>query len=270
MAMRRSDWIEVGGASLHWAISGTGPATLVLVHEMGGSIESWDEVVEALGEGFQVLRYDQRGFGRSEKSTQLSMEQMVDDLAALLEALQIKTPVFLAGAALGAALCMAFALRHPDLVKALVLSSPATGGMPAAAMQATQARMELVRQGGLRAVTDIMLAVTYPAALRLDQQRFERYRQQWLVNDPESFIAFNFLPGSFDLLPRLPELACPCLVIGCSLDAVRPAARSAELAALIPGALYEQADSGHYMPVQTPALFAEHLRAFLGGAAFKQ
>src|ERR1700746_1551689 len=60
-------WIEVNGTSLRYELSGSGKTTLVLVHEMGGTLDSWDRVLPALNNTRQVLRYDTRGAGLSEK-----------------------------------------------------------------------------------------------------------------------------------------------------------------------------------------------------------
>ena len=255
------DWIEVNGVCLRFDLSGAGP-TVVLVHEMGGSLESWDGVLEGL-QGFKVLRYDQRGSGLSEKGTAMSLETLATDLLALLDALDCTAPVVLGGAALGAALCMHFALAHPHRTRCLVVSSPAPGGADTAARTKMSGWIAAVRQGGMRAVTDAMLEATYPSALRADGTRFERHRMRWLTNDPESFMATIGLAMSFDLRGQLANIRVPTLVIGCLLDSIRPAGRSAELAALIPGSLYVEAPSGHFLPLQHPPLFAAILEDFL-------
>ncbi len=61
---------------------------------------------------------------------------------------------------------------------------------------------------------------------------------------------------SMDLLPGLGGVSCPVKVVGCRHDVIRTPARSAEIAALMPRANFVEADSGHYMPIQDPELFA--------------
>ena len=263
MAAPEPDWVEADGVCLRYALSGAGPEIMVLVHEMGGCIESWDEIAPALEAEARVLRYDQRGFGLSEKTAEITVEAMVADLAGLLDALAISEPVTLVGAALGAALCLAFALAHPERVKRLALSSPATGGMTAHAAEAMEGRALKVRAGGWREVSDAMFAVTYPPELAADRDRYERHRRRWLTMPTESFIAVNRLMAALDLTADLPRIACETLVIGCAFDRIRPPARSAELAALIPGARYVEIASGHYAPIQTPQLFAAQILALL-------
>ena len=50
------DFIEANGAGLRCELSGGGDRTLVLVHEMGGSLESWDDVAPRLAKSRRVLR----------------------------------------------------------------------------------------------------------------------------------------------------------------------------------------------------------------------
>ena len=61
------DFIEINGVALRCELSGRGDHTLVLVHEMGGALESWDDVAPRFAETRRVLRYDTRGAGLSQK-----------------------------------------------------------------------------------------------------------------------------------------------------------------------------------------------------------
>jgi 3-oxoadipate enol-lactonase len=62
---------------------------------------------------------------------------------------------------------------------------------------------------------------------------------------------------------ELTQLRCPVLVIGGSLDRVRPPALAQAAANVIPGARYVEVQTGHYMSVQTPDLIADCIDAFL-------
>ena len=59
-------WVEANGAVLRCELAGSVGPTVVLLHEAGGALESWDAVAAALRLRCRVLRYDQRGFGMSE------------------------------------------------------------------------------------------------------------------------------------------------------------------------------------------------------------
>src|SRR5215207_11206638 len=98
------DFVEVNGTALRYEMSGDGPSTLVLIHEMGGTLESWDLVVPLLSPRRNILRYDTRGAGLSQKVRgALSIDTMADDLVALMDRLGIAGKVALAGMAVGGA-----------------------------------------------------------------------------------------------------------------------------------------------------------------------
>ena len=76
----------------------------------------------------QVLRYDTRGAGLSEKVRgALTFDTMADDLIALLDALGIKQKIALAGVAVGGGIALNAAARFPDRIAAVVAGSPAVG-----------------------------------------------------------------------------------------------------------------------------------------------
>lgn len=256
------EWIETNGVVLRYEVSGAGRVPLLLIHELGGSLEFWDPVLPAFQQAFRVVRYDLRGFGMSEKVRVLRLDDMLGDIAGLLDALTITEPCHVVGPALGAGIALAFAARYPARVRRLAVSSPATG-VPAERRAQSLGRADLVERGGMRASVDQSLARSYPERFRGDRQRFEQYRRRWLANDPEGFAAINRMLTEIDVTPHLGRIACPTLVIGCTDDTIRPAHEVEALARHIPGARYVEAASGHFMPHQTPELFLETVLPFL-------
>ena len=122
------EFVELDGVGLRFELSGKGDRTLVLVHEMGGSLESWDEVAPRFAESRRVLRYDTRGAGLSQKVRgDLHIDTMADDIAGLLDHIGIEGKVALAGIAVGGAIALHFAARYPERASAVAVGSPATG-----------------------------------------------------------------------------------------------------------------------------------------------
>ena len=81
------NFTEVNGTALRYDLDGNGLSSLVLIHEMGGTLESWDFVTPLLSGKRRILRYDTRGAGLSQKVRgMLTIDAMVDDLVALLDA----------------------------------------------------------------------------------------------------------------------------------------------------------------------------------------
>jgi 3-oxoadipate enol-lactonase len=256
-------FIELDGIGLRYELSGQGERTLVLVHEMGGSLESWDEVVPHFTGSHRVLRFDTRGAGMSQKVRgELTFETMAADIAALLDALGIAGKVALAGVAVGGAIVLQFAAQYPERAGAVIVGSPATGISPLRRAGALDRLARIEADGMAFAVEDAMLN-GYAPELRGDIRRFEQFRARWLGNDPASYATIWRMLANADMEKTLSGLHCPALVIGGILDRVRPPPMAQQVAAAIPGARYIEVPTGHYMAVQTPDLIANTIADFL-------
>lgn len=256
-------FIEVNGAALRYDLSGAGDKALVLVHEMGGTLESWDDVLPALSKGRKVLRYDTRGAGLSEKLRgHGDIDVMADDIIALLDHCGIKGKVAIAGIAVGAAIAIHFAARHANRTAALIPMGPATG-IPPERREATLAAAAKMEQVGIRPGIDAVLATTYPEILRGDKGRFDRVRAQRMGNDPASQAAIYRMLVAMDLTADYPKITCPTLFLAGKHDGLRPPATVEPLVKLIKGARFEALETAHFMSQQTPDLVAGHMLRFL-------
>lgn len=258
------EWIEISGVVLRYELSGAGSVPLLLIHELGGSLELWDQVLPTLQKEFRVLRFDLRGSGMSEKATPFQLDKLLGDIDGLLNALALVEPCHVIGPAFGAGIALAFAAQYPVRVRCLVVSSPATGIQPERRAQVLQ-RAETIEREGMRAVVEQSLARSYPERFRGDQERFEQYRRRWLTNDPEGFAGISRMLAEVDLTQQYARIRCPTLLIGCTYDSLRPPHEVERIAHQIAGARYVEVASGHFLPYQTPELFLETVLPFLRG-----
>jgi 3-oxoadipate enol-lactonase len=250
-------WIEANGVQLRYDLQAGSPATIVLLHEMGGMLESWDAVVPLLAPFASVLRYDQRGAGLSEKPPgPYAVTQAANDLAALLVALAITEPVAVAGAAVGAAVAAAFAARHPQAVAALALLAPATVLDEAKRAQTEQRIAAIERLGIRQAFAD---EPTMPRS---------RYEELRLAADPVGLAATWRMLTGLDLNADLAAIRCPTLVVAGRQDAARPPEHVAGVANKIAGAELLVLETGHVMAIDTPELTALTLRDFFARTGF--
>ena len=91
-------FIDANGVSLHYTIEGARGPAVVLMHELGGTLHSWDAVAPKLAARHRVLRYDQRGSGLSEKVRQdFTNDMLVDDFEALAKSAVLLLEVRRAG-----------------------------------------------------------------------------------------------------------------------------------------------------------------------------
>lgn len=255
-------WIDVGGTVVRYALRAGNGQPLVLVHEMGGSLNSWDRLLSCL-DGRPVLRYDMRGSGMSEKLRDVPyIEDLADDLVRLLDALGLTSPVAIVGSALGCAVALLFAARHPQRVSAVVAMSPVTE-VPAVRRLSLLGIADRMEREGLRSMVDTSLATSYPAALIDDLEVFQQFRARWMSNDSASFALLYRMLADLDVRPALGLVRCPVLVIAGLRDALRPAELSKDVAAQIPGAELLHLAAGHFMHVQSAAPVAAALIRFL-------
>jgi len=213
-----------------------------------------------------MLRYDQRGFGLSEKPTgDMTMDQHVGDLLALLDALKIDRPVVLAGVAVGAGIAMAFSAGNPDRVSHLLALAPACG----VATEARTRAFEMARRiadNGLRREASGLFETAYSGALRNDPERYAQYRLAWLSSDARSLAAIYRMLATQDLDAELEKLPASTVLVGGTYDVLRPEAEIRRLAALCPHATAVFAPTGHFMQVNSPHFVAFLLREFVRDA----
>ena len=246
-------FVDANGVSLHYALAGNNSPSVVLLHELGGTLNSWDGVAPRLAEHFRVLRYDQRGAGLSEKVRhEFTNDMLVADFEALSATLALPAPYHFVTVAAAATQALRFAEKYPDRVGALVLCNPAPGVDPSRAAVLDE-RAAFAAREGMRASLPTTLALSYPPQLG-EHDAYEAYLGRYLANDP---ICFGF---AFRALARTNML----LVVAGRHDTVRPHAGSAELAKKIPGARFELLDEGgHFLPTQAPSALTTLLEEFL-------
>jgi pimeloyl-ACP methyl ester carboxylesterase len=257
------DFIEINGAGLRYEVTGEGPRRLVLLHEMAGTLESYDELLPLVTPGRQVLRYDWRGAGMSERATgTLSLETLTDDLFALLDRLGWDRDVALCGAAVGGAIALNAASRNTARIKAVVAMSPATGYEPARRADIIKIA-DAIEAEGMRLKMEPSMDAVYPVALRTDPLKFERYRARWLGTDPQSYAAAYRMLAGLDLKDAFARIKCPVLILSGEQDGIRPPALMQQVAAQIATAHVDTVPGGHVMALQAPRPVAAAIENFL-------
>lgn len=170
----RSGLIMPDGVRLHVETSGPqdAPVTVVLSHGWTCSTRSWHHQFEGLprvlGESaVRVVAYDHRGHGKSEAAPAGStrIEQLAEDLVAVLDAVVPSGPVVYAGHSMGGMTLMALADQRPELFGERIA---------AAALVSTSSGQIATRPFGLPARFDATALRVAPKALNLAGQRLER------------------------------------------------------------------------------------------------
>jgi pimeloyl-ACP methyl ester carboxylesterase len=125
-AASATGFVEVPNGKLWYEVRGQGEA-IILLHDGLLSSAAWDVPFETLARSFRVVRYDRRGFGRSEATKEPYSD--VEDLQAVFDALKIGRAA-LVGCSNGSKLAVDYTLAHPDRVESLFLIGPVVSGPP--------------------------------------------------------------------------------------------------------------------------------------------
>src|ERR671921_776361 len=122
MRLKMDDYVRAGDLDIWAEQVGEGPDVL-LIGGLGDTVESWQFQLDGLADRYRLTAFDNRGAGRTAMpSGPVSAEAMADDAAALLRALDVPS-AHVAGFSMGSAIAQELAIRHPELVRSLVLNS---------------------------------------------------------------------------------------------------------------------------------------------------
>lgn len=255
------DQVDIGGVRFRTSIAGQHGDWLVLLHELGGSLESWTPAVPELARHFRVLRYDMRGAGGSDKLRgDFDINTLVSDVGAMLDHFGIAV-CHLAGTAIGSGIGIRFAAANPQRVTSLVLAAPVMGVVPGRKVYLRD-RAALVAKEGMQAVVDDTLGRSYPPVVIRDKTAYEAYRARFLANDPQSYAALNRAFIDFDAVPDLGKLQCPVLVIAGAHDGLRTPDEAGRVAAQIKDARLKVIDAAHVAPTQAPGELVREMMGF--------
>ncbi len=255
------DIIEANGIGLHVADQGPkdGPA-LVFANSLGTDLRLWDRLLPLLPAGLRLVRYDKRGHGLSANpSGPYSIDQLADDAAGLIRALDLREVVFV-GLSIGGLIGQALALKHPGMLRALVVSNSAAR---IGTDQMWADRIAAIREFGLAPLGAPTMERWFSAAFRATPQ--VALWQRMLERQPaDGYIACCQAIAGADLRRQVGAIGLPVQMIAGSLDGSTPPELVRASGQLIPGARYaEIAGAGHLPCVEAAPDYARILNAFL-------
>ncbi|HLO18417.1 MAG TPA: alpha/beta hydrolase, partial [Anaerolineales bacterium] len=122
----KSSFVNIDGAKIYYETAGKG-IPFVMIHAGVADSRQWNNEFAFFARDYQVLRYDMRGYGKSEPVD--GEFSHMSDLVSLLNALNIQEPLIMMGCSMGGGLAMDFALAHPPRVKALIMVGSGPSGL---------------------------------------------------------------------------------------------------------------------------------------------
>ena len=237
----------------------------MLLHPFPFARGIWSRLTDVLATGHRVLAVDARGFGESPLGEQgYAIADLADDLAALLDQLGIKRAAVL-GMSMGGYTALAFAVRHPSRLTALVLADTRAAADSDETKKARDGAIGRIRATGSGPYLDGSLARLLSPAAPASMVAFLRARAETRA---ASLIAgIEALRDRVDRTTEVDGIAVPTLAIRGSDDQVTPADDMQQMAAAIPGATFVTIPgAGHLSHLEAPESFERALTPFLATA----
>lgn len=257
--------IKVNDVDLAYRDEGAGEA-IVFLHAFALTQRMWDEQVEAFATKCRVITFDWRGFGESTLGEQnTSMDVFADDLAGLLDALQIECAT-ICGLSMGGYAAFAFYRKYGSRVASLILADTRAGNDTEEAKLARYKMAERVRREGLSFLPDEVLSKWLaPSTISNRPRVVEQVRSMIINNQPAGVVsAQTAMAERLDSTPLLAQIRCPTLVIVGEQDSLTPLSEAEKICTAIPAAhLKVINDSGHLSNIEQPEFFNQAIVAFL-------
>jgi 3-oxoadipate enol-lactonase len=260
--------IHINGATLFYSEQGGGDEAETLVFSHGLLMDSsmWDLLLPLFSPHYRVICFDHRGQGQSEHSGRgFDIDQLVQDAAALIQAIS-KTPVHYVGLSMGGMVGMPLAVRHPALLKSLVLLNTSAQAEPKH-RKAKYAAMKLI----------VKLVGTKPLARKIMPMMFGKSmlknpEQQALVGQWQRKVAglkktilgpVSGVVDRRDITQELKQIRCPTLIIAGEEDTVTPVSCARHMHQHIAHSkLHIIAQCGHGSALEKPDVVADAMKDF--------
>lgn len=241
---------------------------MLLVHAFPLDHSMWRAQIDTFCRSRRVIAPDLRGFGTSEvTSGVVTMEQLADDLAEVLSALDVSQPVTLCGLSMGGYVAWQFWQRHHERLGRLILcDTRAAADTPVAAKARQIMALEVLRDGSRVAAEAMIPKLFAESTYEQRAELVEATRDVILATSPEAIAAAQRgMAQRPEMTERLGEVNTPALLICGEADSISPPSEMQSIAAAMPKAEFVTiADAGHLAPLEQPQAVNDAIEQFLG------
>ncbi|HEX3911538.1 MAG TPA: alpha/beta hydrolase [Solirubrobacteraceae bacterium] len=268
-------FVSVDGLRIHYLERAGKGTPVVLLHGLPGTAEDWNEVTPLLA-GRRTIAIDRPGFGYS-SGGYVKFDRQIEVLDALLRRLGVSRPI-LVGHSYGGTLALAFAERHPNELRGLVLVDAAAGGTRVGSFEHAQAQLvEALQLPVIHQIANVTFGqLLDTVSVNVDDGRaFDPGRVSSAHR--HRVLAINMTKGNleayggeeleangvFEKLDRqLPSIDATTVVIQGEHDQLVKPVYGRKLAATLPNARLEMIPGGHMAPYTHPNVIAAAVRSF--------
>jgi pimeloyl-ACP methyl ester carboxylesterase len=254
--------LQVNNLDLNYEMTGQGQSVL-LIHGLGSSSRDWEEQVNYFSKNYQVVTFDVRGHGLSDKPPgPYSIKLFSDDTAALITSLEL-SPVHIVGISMGGMIAFQMAVDHPHLLKSMTIvnSGPEMIARSFKEKLMILQRSVIFRLLSMQKIGEILAGRLFP---KTDQEELRtKMINRWAENDKRAYTdSFKALVG-WSVAEHIGNIKCPTLVIAADEDYTPVSLKEAYTAKMKDAQLVVITDSRHATPLDQSSSFNKALADFL-------
>ena len=257
--------IEANGVAFNVEIDGRGGAPwIVCSHALANNLTLWDDLVAELKDDYRILRYDQRGHGKTKAVPgPYTFPMLIDDALAIMDGAGVDKAHWI-GLSIGGMMGYGIAMDHPERLRSLVACDSRPDAPPDYAAY-FQSRIDKAKAYGMPGLVDMTIERWFtPESVAGKLPVIEKVKGMIATTDPVGHEGCCEALKTLSYGPRLHEIRVPTLIIGGAKDKGAPPEALAEAAAKIPGAEHAVVpDAGHICALENPSAFMAALKPFL-------
>lgn len=271
-ANEASRFLNIDGVRIHYRDEGSGPP-VVLLHANFASLIGWDPWVEALADGYRVIRFDMTSHGLTgpDPTGDYTLERTIALTERFVDALGLER-FTIGGTSLGGTVSIHYTARHPERVEKLILLSPgALEGRDQMQRRSVPSAARVLEYVLPRALPAFMLRTAYGDPARLSDAVIDRWHDLWLREGNRAAQLTRLdVYESGDLEGALAAIRVPTLLLWGEANPQASVEQAYELRELMTGTevrMIVYPGVGHMAVQEAGAEIAPAVRAFLDGTA---
>ena len=258
--------ISANGISINYDIAGKeGAPWLMFSNSLATDLTMWDSQAQDLSDKFRVLRYDQRGHGKTEAPAgRYTFDLLIADALALMDALKIQKVNF-CGLSMGGATALGLAQRHSDRIARAIVCDSGCASTPQSAQQ-WEERIAVAQKGGMEPLVESTATRWFPPDVIAKNPPYLDKARAMIRNTPvNGFIGCAAALADHDFRSSVASTKPPVLFLAGEKDAggAVPTAMKALHQDLKGSRYVELSGAGHISNLDDPAGFTRAVRDFL-------
>jgi 3-oxoadipate enol-lactonase len=258
--------VTLNGLKQHYKLEGEGPENIVLVNGLADDLETWAEQMgDFLGAGYRVLRFDNRGIGKSGRPRgPYTTAQMAADAKALIDHLGLRK-FHLVGVSMGGMIAQEYALAHAGDLKSLSLCCTYAAPGPFCSRMFQLWRDMAKTMGVPTVMRDVTLWAFTQEFFTKHEETLKQFEAAMATLDQPVRVYLSQLHAIqvHDTTSRLSRIRTPSMVLAGADDILIPMQLSRQLHAAIPGAEWATSKGGHAFLWEFPKPFNKKVLSFI-------